>query len=125
MLTTRMTAWLGKLAERLGRRRTLLVLVVLEVAVLVIENTADFPLSVPYLRRTTGHEYLDMCAFCSDASVYAVLDGFGQHGRTLQGLLMVTVDILIPGLSFLFGTALIGALLQGRAQTDRRRMLLL
>ncbi len=116
---------LGRLAERLGRRQTLLPLAVLEVAILATENTADFPLSVPYLRRTTGQEYLDMCAFFPSAKVYEVLDGLGPSGRSLQALLLVTVDIVIPGVSFLFGTALLGALLAKREAYDWRRSLLL
>jgi len=120
-----MLTLMTKLAERLGRRRTLLVLTLLEVAILIIENTGDFPLSVPYLRRTTGQAYLDMCAFSSSAEVYAVLDGLGPRGRALQALLLATVDVLIPGVSFLFGTALLGALVRGRAPHDWRRWLLL
>lgn len=126
MLTAaRMYESLRKLAQYRGQRRTLLILGIMELAILLLENTLDFPLSVPYLRRTTGQAYLDMCAFCSDARVYEVLDGLGPSGQALQRLLLVTVDIAIPGVSFLFGTALLGNLLHGRTAGDWRRWLLL
>jgi hypothetical protein len=113
-----------RLADRLGRGWTPLVLGAMEVTVLGTENGLDFPLSVPYLRRLTGHAYLDMCAFCTAGEVREGLVGLGDRGRWLQGLLMPTVDVLIPVLSCLFGLALLGALVRARPAGDPRRWLL-
>jgi hypothetical protein len=98
--------------ERAATSRRLVVLLVLEVVVLFCENALDFPLSVPFMRRTTGHPYLDMCAFCSAAQINAQLDDFGMVGRRLQLLLMPTIDVVIPVLSCAFGSVALTVLLR-------------
>jgi hypothetical protein len=97
-----MSALLATL-DRVATPRGVVVLLALELLVLVGENTLTFPLSVPYFRHLTGHDYLDMCAFCSPAVIYSRLDAFGASGRQLQLLLFATVDVVIPTLSGLFG----------------------
>lgn len=79
------------------------ILGVLLAATLALENAADFPLSVPFLRRSTGHAYLDMCAFCSGGHVASEVTALGERGRLLQALLLPTVDIVIPVLACAFG----------------------
>jgi hypothetical protein len=96
--------------DRLGRWQTAVALAILEIAVLGIENGLDFPLSVPFLRRVTGHAYLDMCAFCSSAAVQSEVAGLGDRGRLLQALLLSSIDLLIPALSCTFGLSAILAL---------------
>ena len=109
--------WVGRCAgwiDRVSTARLLAVLTVLEVLLLACENGLDFPLSVPFMRRTTGHPYLDMCAFCSAGQIDAQLDDFGEAGRHLQLWLMPTVDVAIPFLSFAFGSVALAVLLRGR-----------
>jgi hypothetical protein len=89
--------------DRIATPRLALVLLVVEALLLGAVNTLDFPLSVPYMRRATGHNYLDMCAFCSAAQIQQNLEGFGDIGRRLQLLLMPTIDIAIPVTSGVFG----------------------
>jgi hypothetical protein len=96
--------------DKLSRPRTALALAALEVVVLAAVNLLDFPLSVPWLRRTTGHAYLDMCAFCSAATIRTELEALGPKGRMAQALLLVTIDVLIPTLSCLFGLSALAAL---------------
>jgi len=91
--------------DRLARPRILLLLLALEVLLLGSVNGFDFPLSVPFMIRTTGCSYLDMCAFCSATQIYDRLQAFGSAGRHLQLLLLTTVDIAIPVTSGLFGVA--------------------
>jgi hypothetical protein len=108
----RLFAWLDRVttARRVG------VLLVLETLLLGCENLLDFPLSVPFMRRTTGHPYLDMCAFCSAPQIQAQLDDFGDAGRKLQLLLMPTVDVAIPVLSCAFAASALTLL-----RRERRR----
>jgi hypothetical protein len=101
---------LFRLVDRLGRTRTALFLLVLEVAVLGAVNGLDFPLSVPYLHRVTGQGYLDFCNFCSSAAVQTQVEALGVEGRLLQALLLCTIDIVIPTLSCLFGISVLAAL---------------
>lgn len=105
-------AWL----DRVATPRWLLLLAVLELVLLVSENALDFPLSVPFMRRVSGHPYLDLCAFCSAAEISGQLDDFGEAGRRLQLMLMPTIDVAIPVLSFAFGRVALSLLLRGRAQ---------
>lgn len=107
----RLFAWLEHLAT--GRR--VLLLTALELALLGAVNALEFPLSVPFMRRVSGHPYLDLCAFCSGAEIQAQLDDFGEAGRSLQLALMPTIDLAIPLLSFVFGSAALAYLLRGRA----------
>ena len=93
----------SRFLSSLEGRRTALVLGGLELFVLSAVNRLDFPLSVPFLVRVTGQPYLDMCAFCSSSAVLTQLDALGDRGRLLQALLIPTIDVLIPVLSFLFG----------------------
>lgn len=104
-------AWL----DRVVTLRWALALTVFEVLLLATVNALDFPLSVPFMERTTGQTYLDMCAFCSGAEVQAKLDAFGEAGRKLQLLLIPTIDVAIPFLSFAFGSAALTLGLRGRA----------
>jgi hypothetical protein len=78
--------------------------------VLGVVNTLDFPLSVPYLRRMTGHGYLDFCNYWSAGAVQSELEALGHRGRLLQALLLSTIDIVIPTLTCLFGIAALAAL---------------
>jgi hypothetical protein len=102
--------------DRAATARRVAVLAVLEVLLLGCENLLDFPLSVPFMRRTTGHPYLDMCAFCSAPEIRAQLDAFGDAGRGLQLWLMPTIDVAIPVLSCVFASAALAVLLRGRAR---------
>jgi hypothetical protein len=99
---------------RLSTPRVFAILLIAEVALLACENMLDFPLSVPFMRRATGQPYLDMCAFCSAAQVHGRLVDFGPLGRHLQLLLMATVDVAIPVLSFVFASVGLTVLLRGR-----------
>ena len=101
--------WLLPIIDRLGRPRTALILTALEMAVLGSVNLLDFPLSVPFVHRLTGHTYLDMCGFCSADTVLGELYGLGERGRMLQALLLATVDVLIPTLSCLCGLSALAA----------------
>jgi hypothetical protein len=106
--------------DGVATRRALAILTVLEAGVLAAENLLDYPLSVPYMRRLTGHPYLDMCAFCSASEVRTQLDDFGERGRALQLLLMPTIDVVIPVLSFAFGSVALAILLrEARARWAR------
>lgn len=109
-VTGRLFAWI----DRAATWRLLAVLTVVEILVLACENGLDFPLSVPFMRRTTGHTYLDMCAFCSAGQIDSQLDGFGEVGRRLQLQLMPTVDVAIPVISCAFGSVALAMLLRGR-----------
>lgn len=108
---TRLFSWF----ERVSTPRRVLLLLVLEIALLASENVLDYPLSVPSMRRLTGHAYLDLCAFCSASEVRAQLDAFGEAGRRWQLLLMPSIDLAIPLLSFAFGSVALAFLLRGRA----------
>ncbi|HEV8547602.1 MAG TPA: hypothetical protein VGQ57_01220 [Polyangiaceae bacterium] len=92
-------AWL----ERVATPRRVVVLLLLEVLLIGGENLLFFPLSVPYLRRLTGHDYLDTCAFCGAPRLYAELSGLGETGRHLQLRFLSTIDLAIPSVSGLFG----------------------
>jgi hypothetical protein len=106
--------------------RFVLILLCLELLVLGCENALMFPLSVPYMRQLTGHNYLDMCAFCSGPQIYQQLTAFGVAGRRLQLLLMPTVDIVIPVTSGLFGATALTALTKSlRARQPAYRWLVL
>lgn len=48
------------------------------------ENLLTFPLSVPYMRATSGRVYLDFCAFCSGGEIREEITAFGLRGRMLQ-----------------------------------------
>lgn len=97
------------------------VLGLLLATVMALENAADFPLSVPFLRRSTGHVYLDMCAFCSGDRVASEVNALGERGRLLQALLLPTVDVVIPVLSCAFGVYALRALWpEGWAPRARR-----
>ena len=100
--------------DRLATPRRLVILTVLEILLLAGENGLDFPLSVPFMRRATGHPYLDMCAFCSASEIRAQLDDFGELGRRLQLTLMPTIDVVIPVASCAFGSVALALLLRGR-----------
>lgn len=56
-----------------------------------------------------------MCAFCSASEVHEQLDAFGETGRRWQLLLMPTIDLAIPLLSFAFGSVALALLARGRA----------
>lgn len=84
-----------------GRRAALLF--VLALTALVSINLLDFPGSVPYMRRVSGHTYLDAQGFYTAARAYQLLDAFGPEGRRLQLLLSTTLDVLIPLLAGAFG----------------------
>ena len=101
---------LVQIINKLGRPRTALILTILEIAVLIVVNGFDFPLSVPYQRRVTGHGYLDFCNYWSAGAVQNQVDALGIRGRLLQALLLSTIDIVIPTLSCLFGIAALAAL---------------
>lgn len=105
-------AWL----DRVATPRRVVALLILELLALGCENLLDFPLSVPYLRRLTGHAYLDLCAFCSAGQIYAHLDAFGAIGRKLQLLLVSTVDIAIPAMSGALGALGIALLTRSRRE---------
>src|SRR5664280_366420 len=92
-----------KQIDRASTPRVLVILLVLEVLLLGSVNGLDFPLSVPFMVRTTGHNYLDMCAFCSAQQIYTHLDAFGTSGRHLQLLLLTSIDVAIPVSSCAFG----------------------
>jgi hypothetical protein len=94
----------------LSRPSTALTLAALEIAVLGTVNLLDFPLSVPYLHRLTGHAYLDMCGFCTSDMVQSEITALGEKGRLLQALLLSTIDMLIPLLSCIFGISALAAL---------------
>jgi hypothetical protein len=98
-----MMSTVARMLYRLGRWQTAVALALLEAAVLGIVNGLDFPLSVPFVQRVTGHAYLDMCAFCSSAAVQNEVAGLGDRGRGLQALLLLTIDLLIPTLTCAFG----------------------
>jgi len=102
-----------KQIDRASTPRVLVILLVLEVLLLGCVNGLDFPLSVPFMVRTTGHNYLDMCAFCSAPRIYSHLDAFGTEGRRLQLLLLTTIDVAIPVTSCAFGVVALRVL--GRA----------
>ena len=108
-MSTLATLW-SQIVNNLGRPRTALILAVLLAAVLGAVNGLDFPLSVPYQRRVTGHGYLDFCSYCSADAVQSQVEALGVEGRLLQALLLCTIDIVIPVLSCLFGIAAIAAL---------------
>jgi hypothetical protein len=116
--------WLARI-DRLSTARLLAVLTVLEVLLLAAENTLDYPLSVPFMVRTTGRPFLDMCAFCSSTEVLNQVNDFGPVGRHLQLLLMPTIDVLIPVLSCAFGVVALSVLLRGRKEAWMRRLRLL
>jgi hypothetical protein len=103
-------AWL----DRVATPRRVVVLLIIELLALGCENLLVFPLSVPYIRRLTGHAYLDLCAFCSADEIYTHLDAFGTIGRKLQLLLVSTVDIAIPAVSGTFGALGIALLTRSR-----------
>ena len=109
----RTLAWI----DRHATPRRALALTALAVVVLAAENLLDFPLSVPFMQRTSGHTYLDMCAFCSRAQIEAQLDGFGVAGRHLQLWLLPTIDVIIPFLGAAFGSVALAVLVRDR---DRR-----
>ena len=92
-------AWLDSIVSG----RMVVTVLALEALLLGVENTLTFPLSVPYMRKLTGHPYIDMCAFCSADRVRENLDAFGDAGRSLQLWLMPTIDVAIPVLSAAFG----------------------
>ena len=106
-------AWL----DRVATPRRVVVLLVVELLALGCENLLVFPLSVPYIRRLTGHAYLDLCAFCSADQIYMHLDAFGAIGRKLQLLLLSTVDIVIPTVSGSFGALGIALLTRSRRES--------
>jgi hypothetical protein len=108
--TEEVLAW----RARLSTPRVFAMLLIAEIALLASENLLDFPLSVPFMRRATGQSYLDMCAFCSAAQIHRRLVDFGPLGRHLQLLLMATVDVAIPVLSFVFGSVGLTVLLRGK-----------
>ena len=112
------------LVDRLGRPRTAWILAALEVAGLGVVNRLDFPLSVPYVRRLTGHVYLDMCAFCSSGVVENELRALGDRGRLLQALLLCTIDLLIPILSCALGVSALTALTRNGRGSGWTRWLL-
>jgi hypothetical protein len=119
---TRLLAWLD---ARVTPQRVVLLLC-LEVLVLACENALMFPVSVPYMRRATGHVYLDMCAFCSSRQLYAELDAFGETGRQLQLLMLSSVDLVIPLVSGVFGATALSLLTRRlRARRPGWRWLLL
>ncbi|MCE9578541.1 MAG: hypothetical protein K8W52_35775 [Deltaproteobacteria bacterium] len=109
----RTLAWI----DRHATPRRARALAALAIVVLAVENLLDFPLSVPFMQRTTGHTYLDMCAFCSRAQIEAHLDGFGTAGRGLQLWLLPTVDVIIPFVGAAFGSVALAVLVRDR---DRR-----
>ena len=76
----RLLSWLS----RVTTPRRVAVLLVLDLLLLGCENLLDFPLSVPFMRRTTGHPYLDMCAFCSAPQIQAQLDDFAKQLADLK-----------------------------------------
>jgi len=116
---------LSRIIDTLGSSRTAWVLAGLQVAVLGAVNGLDFPLSVPFVHRMTGHVYLDMCGFCSSVSVRNEIVGLGAEGRMLQALLLSTIDVLIPTLSFIFGISALAALTKSqRGPGSRVRWLL-
>jgi hypothetical protein len=107
-----------------GRPRTATASLVVLVAVLGVVNGFDFPLSVPFVVRETGHRYLDMCAFCGRDRVEAELVGLGTRGRLLQATLLASIDIIIPVVSYVAGVAVIAAL-RRRSRDPLSRLLLL
>lgn len=80
------------------------------ILVLASVNLLDFPLSVPYMRRISGNNYLDMHMLYSVDQAYFLLDAFGAEGRRLQLLLLPTIDIVIPTLSGIAGFSMIAYL---------------
>jgi hypothetical protein len=101
-----MTSCLNKLKEP----KIAAVTAILLVMVLGVVNGLDFPLSVPYIVHNTGHNYLDMCAFCGPSEVQSELAALGERGRILPATLLSTIDVLIPLLSFIFGFSMLGVL---------------
>jgi hypothetical protein len=65
--------------------------------VLLLENIADFPLSVSYFRALTGGQsYLDMCPFCSANDVAQKLASLGDRGRLVEAIFLSSIDLIIP-----------------------------
>ena len=114
-----------RIVDRLGRPRTAMASLVVLVSVLGVVNGFDFPLSVPFVVRETGHKYLDMCAFCGSDQVEAELVGLGTRGRLLQAILLASIDIIIPVVSCVAGVAVIAALRRRSRDTLSRLLLLL
>jgi hypothetical protein len=114
-----------RFVRRHATKQSFALLLAIEVVLLVCENTLDFPLSVPFMRRTTGHPYLDMCAFCSAQEIHSQLGDFGALGRKLQLGIMPTVDIAIPVTSWAFATVGLEVLLRPQAHSATRWLLLL
>jgi len=109
--------------DSLGKPRNAFIAMALLVGVLGSVNGLDFPLSVPFVERETGHTYLDMCPFCSAETVEANLSGLGERGRLLQAVLLSTIDIVIPVVSLVAGLAVIAAL-RRRSRDALTRLLL-
>lgn len=99
--------------DRVAKPRTAVIAMSALAAILMTVNGLDFPLSVRFVVRETGHTYLDMCAFCSARSVIANLQALGERGRLLQALMLATIDVVIPLSACIAGTSAIGALRRG------------
>jgi len=107
--------------DRIATGPNAFVLFLLALSVLFAANTLDFPLSVPYMERISGQDYLDMQRFYTADRAYSLLEAFGPAGRNTQLLLLPTLDLLIPFLSGLGGAVMITFLFRNRRSALRLR----
>jgi NAD dependent epimerase/dehydratase family enzyme len=79
------------------------VLFVLAFSALIIENSFNFPLSVPWMKHLAqGAPILDTRPGYSAAGAYALFDVLGDAGRSAYLKLLWTIDLVLPMLFGLF-----------------------
>lgn len=93
--------------NRISTGRLTAFLFIAALATFLIVNLLDFPLSVPYMQRTTGHTYLDMQQYYNADDAYQLLQKYGEEGRKIQLLLLPTIDLFLPFILGIFGAVTI------------------
>lgn len=102
---------IGFAIDRISDGPIALSLFVAMVAVLLCVNLLDFPLSVPYMNRISGQDYLDMQRFYTSEDAYRLLDAFPQRLdflANMTGLLtltksvlyLITILMILPGFGY-------------------------
>jgi NAD dependent epimerase/dehydratase family enzyme len=84
------------------------VLLILAMSALIIENSFNFPLSVPWMKHLAqGAPILDMRPGYSEVEAYGLFDVLGDSGRSAYLKLLWTIDLVLPMLFGLFLSAAI------------------